>query len=70
MATSFTDKHLWMLAQGPKDLPKCQSHFSSHFGLEDIIEREFQLMSSVITKCLAANLFLISLKLLVGQLHA
>ena len=68
-----------MLAQGPKYVPKCQSHFSSRSRLEDIIEREFQMMSSVITKSLTANcasasdaranLFLLSLKNLLRQLH-
>ena len=68
-----------MLAKGPKYVPRCQSHFASHLGLEEKVEREFQVMSSVIKNCLAAhcvsasdgraNLFLISLKNLLRQLH-
>jgi hypothetical protein len=78
VASPLTNKHLLVLARGPKYVPKCQSYFSSH-SIEDIINREYRMMSSVIMKCLAANCvsasderaktFLISLKDLLTQLY-
>jgi hypothetical protein len=78
VATSFTDEHLLVLARGPKYVPKCQSYFTSR-SIEDIIEREYQIMSPVIRNNLADNcvsasderakLFFISLKTLLTELY-
>jgi hypothetical protein len=66
------------LARGPKYVPKCQSYFTSR-SIQDIIEREYQIMSSVISKSLADNcvsgsderakLFFMSLKNLLTELY-
>jgi hypothetical protein len=68
-----------MLSRGPKYVPKCQSYFSAQFTVDDIIEREYRRMSTVITKCLTANcvsatdgratLFMVSLKNLLRHLY-
>jgi hypothetical protein len=77
LATSFTDKNLLVLARGPKYVPKCQIHFTST-AIEDIIEREYQIMSPFIMNWLtdncisasdqSAKLFFISLKNLLTHL--
>ena len=79
MATTFTDKHLLILAHGPKYVPKCQSHFTSCSSVQDTIKREHQRMSASIMNCLTANcvsasderakLFFTSLKNLLAQLY-
>ena len=66
------------MAYGPKYVPKCQSHFTSS-PIEDIIEREYQMMSPIIMNCLTANcvsasnerakLFFVSLKNLLRHLY-
>jgi hypothetical protein len=78
VATPFSEKHLSVLAFGPKYVPKCQSHFTST-AIEDIIEREYQRMTSVIVNCLTDNcvsasderakLFFLALKTLLTQLY-
>jgi hypothetical protein len=78
VATLFSDKHLEVLAHGPKYVPKCQSYFTSR-PVEDIIEREYQRMSIILMNYLTANcvsasderatIFFISLKNLLTQLY-
>lgn len=79
VATSLTDAHLLMLSRGPKYVPKCQSYFSAHLTIDDIVEREYQRMSTIIMNCLTVNcvsatdgratLFLVSLKNLLRHLY-
>jgi hypothetical protein len=78
VGTPFTDEHLLVLGYRLKYVPKCQSHFIPR-SIEDIIEREYQIMSPVISNKLAdncvpasderANLFFISLKNLLTELY-
>jgi len=78
VATSFTTKHLSILALGPKYVPPCQSRFTTR-SIEKIIDREYKMMSSTITNYLTANcvsateerakLFFICLKNLLHRLY-
>ena len=79
VATPLTEAHLLMLSRGPKYVTRCQSHFSAQFTIDDVVEREYQRMSMIITNCLTANcvsatdgratLFLVSLKNLLRHLY-
>lgn len=86
VATSFTNRHLLVLARGPKYVAKCQSQFASRSSssksksISKIIEREYQKMSHVIRNSLADNcvsasderakLFFASLKDLLTRLYS
>lgn len=86
VATSFTNRHLLVLACGPKYVAKCQSQFASRSSsskataISKIIEREYETMSRVIRNSLADNcvsalderakLFFASLKDLLTRLYS
>ncbi|CAF0939119.1 unnamed protein product [Didymodactylos carnosus] len=77
-ATTLTQRHLSILANGSKYVPRCQS-YSSSTSAQTLIAREFDRMSSVIMDGLARNcvsksdarakLFFGSLKHLISQFY-
>ena len=78
VATTLTQRHLSILAYGPKYVPQCQSYFS-RTSVQIIIMREFDRISSAIMNGLTMNcvtisedrakLFFGSLKHLINQFY-
>lgn len=79
MASSLSSKQIAFLANGPKYIPVCQSHFS-HLSINRIIEQEYEKIIAGFTKgfndnCMSATdqrakEFFAAIKDLLHQLHS